>query len=170
MPNWCMNRLTIEAADPAVLDAIVAATRGRPGSLPGAPEPPEQAITFEATLPLPPELRARSEGRAATRWAEVHWGTKWDLRPDAQWDRDVSALSLDTLTANTPPIGWVTDLLTRYPAARFCLVYYEPGCRLAGQFVGTHGSVTCHHTGDAHAWAVVHEAFPDWDEDEEGSV
>lgn len=168
MPNWCMNHLTVEAADPAVLDAIVATTRGRPGSLPGTPAPPEQAVTFEATLPLPPDLQTPAEGRAATRWAETHWGTKWDLTPADTWDRlDATALQLEAPTAWTPPLGWVTDLLARYPAARFHLVYFEPGNQLAGELVGDHGAVIAHHVGDAHAWAVVREQFPGWGVDED---
>ena len=124
MPNWCLNRLTIEHDDIEKVNEFVAAYK--------------RGETCEHYLPTP----KNEDGSLDDDWWNYrvnNWGTKWDfgsgedekdgLHPTVVDNQ--ATMSFDT--AWSPPIG----LYERLQLLGFKVeaTYFEPGMAFAGQWI-----------------------------------
>ena len=123
MPNWCYNSLTLHNEDSSKIDKLEEALQNE-----------DDGGLFNYFLPMPEELRNTTspseDGNDWYNWSINNWGTKWDVRPDFERDKNTMYLSFDS--AWGPPIslyeylfeqGWIVDAL-----------YHEPGMQFVGMF------------------------------------
>ena len=119
MPNYCLNRLTIDGPNNA-WERFVADHEG--------------FLTFAALAPL------RHEAVLAV---DV-WGTKWDIVDQrVQLNREMRFE-----TAWRPPTNWLRIVSMLHPALSFTLHYYEPGVNFQGGIVAC-GELRLWMTGEA---------------------
>jgi hypothetical protein len=119
MPNWCLNKLTVEHTDVSMVDRF------------------EKAYNLgkacEEFLPLP-------EGEDWYGWQINNWGTKWDIGADMGTDREEyhglkatrvdSQVSCSFDSAWSPPIGLYDKLVELGYTVRAS--YWEPGMAFCG--------------------------------------
>lgn len=155
MPNWCMNRLTVEHEDSNKVDELEYAYRNN--------------NTCEHYLPTPRDpkdpTKLLGEGEAMSgempewyHYRVANWGTKWDFGCGSEdrtsWagmdpTRTVNELSMRFDTAWSPPIG----LYERLKALGFKVsaTYFEPGMTFGGSW----------EDGIDHMYEGGPEDFPD---------
>ncbi|WP_440994150.1 hypothetical protein [Cysteiniphilum litorale] len=114
MPNWCNNKLILNA-DKKSLDSLLC-------------EIHKHNCLFDFLCPLPNDIVNNQE------WTRENWGTKWnvhlaDLDINRASDNDVS-IGFDT--AWTPPVAFIKTLINAYPTINFKLYYFEDGMGIAG--------------------------------------
>ena len=72
-------------------------------------------------------------GKAANRFQDGHWGTKWNACCSAQiGNANDRVADIHFLTAWSPPVPVIRDLSRNYPDIAFTLTYYEPRCEFYG--------------------------------------
>lgn len=148
MPNWCFNVLRV-TGDPDAVHRFREACRGPVADWDHTGSPPVQPVTFNALVPVPPDVLAAGFGRAGYDWCIAHWGTKWDIASHVDWDDpDAIPLTLRFDTAWEPPLPWFRAIAARFPTLSFELVWQEPGDDLGGVAYGAAGQVTV-DAGDA---------------------
>lgn len=156
MPNWCSNKLTIEAKakDREELEKFLK-TSFKPDIF-----IPEEGITYyrEKFMGLSPEEKARwgVHGESPTpsdlntaaysywfnefgyNWRIANWGTKWEW--DIENTPEIEYISNDRIqaemlfsTAWSPPIPVVQSASTAFPSLVFILYYEEPGMNFSGE-------------------------------------
>ena len=75
-------------------------------------------------------------------WCISHWGTKWDIYDTvANVENHGERIEYGFDTAWSPPINWVVDVASRFPALDFELVYFEGGVGFAGRFRCENGDI-----------------------------
>jgi len=123
MPNWCLNKLTVEHADPAMLDRFVK--------------------TYNKGTVCNEFIREPSDiGEGWWDWRINNWGVKWDIGADEGTDREEWHGLKATVVGNQascsfdspwgPPIGLyneLTDLGYNVKAS-----YFEPGMAFCGLY------------------------------------
>ena len=146
MPNWCSNKLVIEA-DPNVLDEIEEILKPPPPDTthPAVATEYEQTpcLWFSGLLPQPADLpekmplmmdgcllAAETEGWYA--WRCTNWGTKWEPSYSVLGDCDEDSLVILFDTAWSPPIPFFQALADKFPTADITLLFYEGGCDFSG--------------------------------------
>ena len=67
-------------------------------------------------------------------WCISNWGTKWDACDKSIDYEDSEILALTFNTAWSPPEGVVEKLRENYPELTFQCFYDEPGCEIAGYY------------------------------------
>lgn len=136
MPNWCLNRLTVEHEDGSKVDEFLEAYR--------------KSTTCEHYLPTPRDADGEfvdggnqdEEGNFKMpdwyTWRLNNWGTKWDigcLNEDggSEPTRVGNELSMRFESAWSPPLG----LYERLVALGFDVKasYFEPGMQFAGTWI-----------------------------------
>jgi len=119
MPNWCLNKLTVEHTDVSMVDRF------------------EKAYNLgkacEEFLPLP-------EGEDWYGWQIDNWGTKWDIGADMGTDREEyhglkatrvgNQVSCSFDSAWSPPIGLYDKLVELGYDVKAS--YWEPGMAFCG--------------------------------------
>jgi len=139
MPNWCMNKLTVEHDDKAMIDKFEKAYRAD--------------WTIETFLPTPRdpgdptkligEDQAFGDNENTTNnwyhWRIANWGTKWDIGCEAQNGaygleptRSGNELSVSFDTAWSPPIGFYERLAVL--GFKVNASYFEPGMSFCGSW------------------------------------
>jgi hypothetical protein len=114
MPNWCLNNLTVEHDDPAMVDRFEAAyNRGE---------------TCNEFIPKPKDI-----GDGWFDWCVNNWGTKWDIGGDSHGlkaTRVGNQVSCTFDSAWSPPIGLYEEL----DRLGFMVdaTYFEPGMAYCG--------------------------------------
>ena len=122
MPNWCMNRVTIEHEDSAMADRFEDAyNRGR---------------TCEEFLPIPKNMN-----HVWYNWCVENWGTKWDFGADIGTDKNPQEYALKATrvgnqitvsfdSAWSPPLGLYSKLVELGFDVQ--ATYWEPGMGFCG--------------------------------------
>jgi hypothetical protein len=119
MPNWCLNKLTVEHTDAAMVDRF------------------EKAYNLgkacEEFLPLP-------EGEDWYSWQIDNWGTKWDIGADIGTDKEERHGLKATRVGNevncsfdsawSPPVGLYDKLVELGYNVKAS--YWEPGIAFCG--------------------------------------
>jgi hypothetical protein len=122
MPNWCMNKLTVEHTDVSMVDRF------------------EKAYNLgkacEEFLPLP-------EGEDWYGWQINNWGTKWDIGADVGTDREEyhglkatrvgrvgNQVNCSFDSAWSPPVGLYDKLVELGYDVKAS--YWEPGMAFCG--------------------------------------
>ena len=125
MPNWCYNRIRIDA-DSDQVDQL----KEIHDIFENHKDP------FNQILPIP-DFKNIPDGKNDDRWyywCIDNWGTKWDVS-DLSIDYDDSEqLELEFSTAWSPPEGIVQELRDKYPDLSFTCFYDEPGMEVAGYY------------------------------------
>jgi len=137
MPNWCLNKLTVEHEDKAMIDKFEKAYR--------------RDWTIETFYPTPRDpsdpTKLMGEGNSfsdkddATNnwylWRLQNWGTKWDIGCEAQNGaygleptRNGNELSVSFDSAWSPPLGFYERLVTLGFDVQAS--YFEPGMCFCG--------------------------------------
>ena len=152
MPNWCYNRIRIDAdtdtseqlkeiyeifenhSDPFNQILPIPDFKNIPndkGELPKLKQHlnPDGSIFYE-TYNFP-------DGTNDDRWymwCVNNWGTKWDAGDvDIEYE-DSEIMQLEFDTAWSPPEGIMEKLREKYPELSFSCFYDEPGCEAAGYY------------------------------------
>jgi hypothetical protein len=119
MPNWCLNKLTVEHTDVSMVDRF------------------EKAYNLgkacEEFLPLP-------EGEDWYGWQIDNWGTKWDIGADMGTDREEyhglkatrvgNQVNCSFDSAWAPPVGLYDKLVELGYDVKAS--YFEPGMSFCG--------------------------------------
>ena len=124
MPNWCLNRLTIEHDDIEKVKEFVEAYK--------------RMETCEHYLPTP----KRDDGQLSDDWWDYrvnNWGTKWDFGSGVNEIHGLHPTVVDNQatmsfdTAWSPPIG----LYERLQLLGFKVeaTYFEPGISFCGRWI-----------------------------------
>ena len=121
MPNWCMNKLTVEHDNPAMLNRFVQAYN--------------KGTVCNEFVPKPKDI-----GDDWYDWCVSHWGTKWDVGADIGTEKEERYGLRATVVGNqancsfdsawAPPIGLyeeLEDLGYNVKAS-----YWEPGMAFCG--------------------------------------
>ena len=126
MPNWCLNNLTVEHSDPAMVDRFENAYN--------------RGMTCEEFLPVPKD----ENGRIFDGWYDWcvnNWGTKWDIGADIGTDKTpeqyaLKATRVDNQVSCTfdsawaPPVGLYEKLVELGYNVK--ATYFEPGMAFCG--------------------------------------
>lgn len=108
MPNWCSNTVTF-VNEPAMIDRVEAAVKN--GSL------------FEEFVPI---------GEWDYDRAVETWGTKWDIGDWDIVDRAESTITVNFMTAWSPPLNVYDSMLDE--GFEITAQYYEPGMAFVGEY------------------------------------
>tara|TARA_B000000609_G_scaffold25571_1_gene16692 strand:+ start:13 stop:471 length:459 start_codon:yes stop_codon:yes gene_type:complete len=152
MPNWCYNRIRIDAdaeqvnqlkeiynifndhQDPFNQILPIPDFKNIPNDKGELPilrrELNKDGSVFYETYDFP-------DGKNDDRWYHwciANWGTKWDLSElDIEYVDD-EILELTFSTAWSPPEGIIAELRDKYPDLSFTCFYDEPGMEAAGYY------------------------------------
>jgi hypothetical protein len=121
MPNWCLNKLTVEHSDPSMVDRF------------------EKAYNLGKTcnefIPMPEDI-----GDGWWDFCVNNWGTKWDIGADIGTDHEerygLKATRVDNQiscsfdSAWSPPIGLYEKLVELGYDVK--ATYFEPGMAFCG--------------------------------------
>jgi len=152
MPNWCYNRVRIDAdsdqveqlkeihdifenhSDPFNQILPIPDFKNIPnekGELPKLEQMknPDGSILWE-TYNFP-------DGKNDDRWYHWcvdNWDTKWEPDMAGIEYEDSEILAITFNTAWSPPEGVITKLREKFPDVTFQCFYDEPGCEIAGYY------------------------------------
>ena len=152
MPNWCYNRIRVDADSDQVeqLKEIYEIFENHS-------DPFNQILPIPDFKNIPNEKGERPileqhkndegevmwetyncpDGTNDDRWYSwwiENWGTKWDACDKSIDYEDSEILALTFNTAWSPPEGVVERLREKYPELSFQCFYDEPGCEIAGYY------------------------------------
>lgn len=131
MPNWCMNKLTVEHNDPSKLKEFVDAYNA--------------GNVCEHYLPVPKNesgdiILDQNDPNYWYNWCVNNWGTKWDIGADVGTDREEWHGLKATVVGNqancsfdsawAPPIGLYDKLVELGYDVKAS--YWEPGMAFCG--------------------------------------
>jgi hypothetical protein len=122
MPNWCENRLYIEATheDIAELIAVIEAQSG--------------LLSYLRPEPTYPETQESQTMPAWYEWRVEHWGTKWDVSEVFGLSHDDTWLVVSFDSAWGPPVEAVNWWCEQNPEQRsYNLRYIEWGNAFCGE-------------------------------------
>ena len=123
MPNWCMNKLTVEHSDPVMLDRFVQAY--------------DAGTVCNEFLPMPKDI-----GDGWYDWCISNWGTKWDIGADVGTEKEERYGLRATVVGNqancsfdsawSPPVGLYEELVELGYNVKAS--YWEPGMAYCGLY------------------------------------
>jgi len=118
MPNWCLNNLTVEHDDPAMVDRFESAYNA--------------GKTCNEFIPVPEDI-----GDGWWDFCVNNWGTKWDIGADPEQyglkaTRVGNQVSTTFDSAWAPPLGLYEELVRLGYNVRAC--YWEPGLAFCGLY------------------------------------
>lgn len=123
MPNWCLNKLTVEHSDPSMVKRFADAyNKGK---------------TCNEFIPMPENI-----GDGWYDWCINNWGTKWDIGADIGTDKAERYGLKATVVGNqvscsfdsawAPPMGLYEKLVELGYNVR--ATYFEPGMAFCGLY------------------------------------
>ena len=128
MPNWCLNKLTVEHDDPSMLKRFVDAYNLGKACDTFIPEPENL------------DLNDALDPNSWYNWRLNNWGTKWDIGADVGTDREEFHGLKATVVGNqancsfdsawSPPIGLYEKLDEL--GYKIHASYFEPGMAFCG--------------------------------------
>ena len=152
MPNWCYNRIRIDAdsdtsdqlkeiyeifdnhSDPFNQILPIPDFKNIPND---KGELPILEVHKNAKGEVMCETYNFPDGKNDDRWYHwciANWGTKWDCcELDLEYE-DGEILELTFSTAWSPPEGVMMELTDKYPDLGFTCFYDEPGMEIAGYY------------------------------------
>ena len=167
MPNWCLNRLTIEHEDRAkVMEFVNAYKEGK---------------VCDHYLPVPRDGNGELIGDPNHpdywyNWCVNNWGTKWDIGSDNDEMHGLKPTVVDNQatmsfdSAWAPPIGLYERLVEL--GFKVEASYFEPGMGFAGRWID--GEDDYHEASDSYKdfpQSLIHEYNMDeFYEDSEASA
>lgn len=123
MPNWCLNKLTVEHADPAMVDRFERAYNA--------------GKACNEFIPVPEDYYDNG------KWYDFcvnNWGTKWDIGADIGTDKEGryglkatrvgNQISCTFDSAWAPPVGLYNKLVEL--GYKVEATYFEPGMAFCG--------------------------------------
>jgi hypothetical protein len=116
MPNWCLNTVTFDHANPKMMKKLVDAWN--------------DGEFFQTMIPIPES--AKEDWHS---WCVSNWGTKWDVGRETKEPPVVlidGTLTLNFDTAWAPPIEFYEGL--RDMGYKITAYYWEPGMCFAGSW------------------------------------
>ena len=152
MPNWCYNRVRIDADSDQVeqLKEIYEIFENHSDPFNQIlPIPDFKNIPNEkGELPILEQHKGKDgevmwetynfpDGKNDDRWYHwciENWGTKWEADVTGFEVQDYDTLEIEFLTAWSPPQGVVEKLREKFPELTFQCFYDEPGCEIAGYY------------------------------------
>jgi hypothetical protein len=135
MPNHTTNVLTVDGSAYEIARFIEENKNDK------------QDLTFEASLPTPPELLGGENqptedgGWKVPDWYEwriTNWGTKWDCYDVENWEGN----SIRYYTAWSPATNYFLEVSLRYPNLTFTHAYADEGAGFVGSQSISEGKVT----------------------------
>ncbi len=121
MPNWCLNKLTVEHDDPSMVERFVNAYN--------------KGETCNEFIPQPEDI-----GDGWYDWCINNWGTKWDIGADIGTEKEERYGLKATVVGNqascsfdsawAPPIGLYEKLVELGYNVKAS--YFEPGMAFCG--------------------------------------
>jgi len=168
MPNWCMNTLTLEHEDPAMIARAKAAFAESKFLHEFVPVPLCLTETMSGSH-SDPEMQAALEKSQQDNlnaynyktWYDfcvAEWGTKWDVDGEAQDIPGGLVLSFDSAWA--PPLNAYARLIEQ--GFKVYAMYYEPGMCFAG--VWDNGEDDYYEYGDMNSDEAAETLPPELDE------
>lgn len=146
MPNWCHNSIIIKG-DKETLELL----KENDFSFSFIrPQPDWQNTPNEkGELPSQPNehgSRHFPDGTQDIRWYDWqvdNWGTKWDIDPDeTNISLDDDALSVDCMTAWSPPEELLRYATERFPSLSIEINFDEAGMDFCGSYRFEHGELS----------------------------
>ena len=161
MPNWCENRIDIVSDTKEQMDELVSFVQSKSDSEPFSfqsilPMPDElQEVGSPVRIVSAKEYKARDKetgifpNQLITKamsnkfrveygadnwydWANLHWGTKWEVSDVMLNRRDDTEATYYFDTAWCPPEGIYHALVKRFPDVNISWFYNEEGMQIAG--------------------------------------
>lgn len=184
MPNHCNNTVTISGKTEDVKKVLsIVSTKDNP-------------FDFDAIVPYPKKFKDQDQfandyeakhgfqeriknnivdgyNNGGYDWCVSNWGTKWNSYDHSNDQFDVvesgdhTTATLSFLTAWSPPIGVMEQLVELFPDLDITLEYHELGMNYRGQFDGDSGDQSWEITDDDLAELGYDDIIEDEDEDEE---
>ncbi len=125
MPNWCLNKLTVEHSDPAMVDRFERAYNA--------------GKACNEFIPMP---EGYYDNGKWYDWAIDHWGTKWDIGADEGTEREewhgLKATRVGNQVSTTfdsawaPPVGLYNELVELGYNVKAS--YFESGMAFCGLY------------------------------------
>ena len=155
MPNWCENTLWI-SGDASKVKEFVEKAKGEDTdlSLNNFVPTPEELLTGPApNLKRDDETDEEHKARMQTLkdrygytdwfdWRIAHWGTKWDVQAEVNYEEGDCSAVFTFDSAWSPPIEWLEAVSRLYPELHFSLKYDEPGMTFMGCARGSQGEIS----------------------------
>jgi len=119
MPNWCMNRLTLNGPEPVITKI-------------------KDELAGDANLlaHLCPEPKYEGD-QDWYPWRNQHWGTKWDVSDLCiEDDTEDDTISISFSTAWAPPLQALHNWAVNDGRVSFNIQYWEPGAGFLGECAG----------------------------------
>ncbi len=171
MPNWCMNKLTVEHEDPKQIDRFEKAYRDDWVIETFYPTPRDPN---DPTKLLGEDEAVGAGGMPAWwNWRIKNWGTKWDIgckQGDGVYGTEPTRvdneLSMSFDSAWSPPLGFYERLVQLGFTVQAS--YFEPGMSFAGIW---HNGEDDYYEGDWHDFPAalkdefsIHEYYSEEEE------
>jgi len=123
MPNWCENRVLIQADNKKDFKEF------KDKAFKKDPELNIEMFRFNNLIPRPKE-----EEDNWYNWNINNWGVKWDINFDNECiiDIDDTSIEMEFETAWGPPAGVFYQIKNEFPNLQISWFYHEPMMELAG--------------------------------------
>lgn len=137
MPNHCMNILEVYGPQ-EIMDRMIKQVQGK-----------EESLACEKIIPMPKSLSNNPAPINNNKlkqehidkygypdwyhWAIDRWGSKWGCYDCSRWKKYGEGWIINFQSAWSPPSPAIKELAIQYPALRFNLIFFEPGCGFAGK-------------------------------------
>lgn len=149
MANWCSVKITVKGKTEEI-ERFIAAQAGAEAQY-GAGEAPDSAplkeFTFNAQVPVPPEVLKRGyrasgtgEGPDGNTWQSENWGTTKDVS-GVSIERGEGQAVLWMETAWSPPLHWFRVVSELWSDLTMTIEFLEPLMDIAGSITVEDGEM-----------------------------
>ena len=125
MPNWCENRVLIQADNKKDFKEFTDKAFKKD------PDLDMEIFQFNNLIPRPKE-----EDDNWYNWNRNNWGVKWDINFNLDWldDVDETSIEMEFQTAWGPPHLIYAYIIRNFPKVDVSWFYHEPMMELVGYF------------------------------------
>lgn len=149
MANWCSVKITIKG-DSEQIEQFIAAQAGAEAQY-GEVEPTDPAplkeFTFNAQVPVPPEVLKRGyrasqtdDGPDGNTWQSERWGTTKDAT-GVSIERGEGQAVIWMETAWSPPLAWFREVSELWSDLTMTIAFLEPLMEIAGSITAEDGEM-----------------------------